>query len=408
MLSSMGRETASFSVDLDRFYQALGKLATQLGGVRHLADCDRRTGWPDRGVYFFFEPGEFRAPPSQQQLRVVRVGTHAVSAGSKATLWSRLKQHRGNGKPGEAPGGGNHRGSIFRRHLGVALLRAGRFDGEAPATWGVGSSATNDVVLREEPVERLVSEYMGRLPCLWLEADDEPSTSSVRSYIEKNSIALLSRGTAIDPSSPGWLGRHAADDRIRSSGLWNVNYVGDSYDPVFLDVFAQLAAGRWRAQTPSPAISPHAPEPPSAETAALDSLAKPVLALISCTKKKADHPCPAAELYRPSTFFGMAYEVARHHAGTTMILSAKYGLVRPEQILAPYEQTLADASRVERQRWAQSVHAQLRAVPEYQAATTVVWFAGESYRGELLPRVQHDGKECIVPMEGLAQGEQLA
>jgi hypothetical protein len=40
---------------------------------------------PKRGVYFFFEDGEV-ASGSDGNLRVVRVGTHAVSNGSRSTL----------------------------------------------------------------------------------------------------------------------------------------------------------------------------------------------------------------------------------------------------------------------------------------------------------------------------------
>src|SRR5262249_17378805 len=133
---------------------------------------------------------------------------------------------------------------------------------------------------------------------------------------------------------------------------------------------------------------------------------QPVLALISCTKSKSDHGCPARELYRPSTFFRRALAYAQEHAASTLILSAKHGLVRPERMMEPYEQTLVGISRAERQRWADMVHRQLRAAPEYQAAKTVLWLAGEDYRGELLPRVEADGKACDVPMEGLPQGRQ--
>ncbi len=90
--------------DLDRFYSILRALQQQQGGPRRLADCDARSGWPKRGVYFFFEPGELRAAPNQGEPRVVRVGTHAVSANSGTTLWDRLKQHKGRGKPGDAAG----------------------------------------------------------------------------------------------------------------------------------------------------------------------------------------------------------------------------------------------------------------------------------------------------------------
>src|SRR5207249_4529063 len=115
--------------ELERFYSTLSSLALKLGGPRVLAECDGRMRWPNRGVYFFFEPGEHRAAPNGEQLRIVRVGTHAVSAGSQTTLWTRLKQHRGTGMPGDPPGRGNHRGSIFRRHVGTALLGAGRHVG---------------------------------------------------------------------------------------------------------------------------------------------------------------------------------------------------------------------------------------------------------------------------------------
>ena len=87
-----------------------GQLAQGLPGPRRLRDCHGSDGWPQRGVYFFFEPGEVRADGSD---RVVRVGTHALTATSQATLWGRLRQHRGR-LAGLHPGGGNHRASVFR------------------------------------------------------------------------------------------------------------------------------------------------------------------------------------------------------------------------------------------------------------------------------------------------------
>lgn len=100
--------------EIDDFYVLLGELRTRCGGERHLASSSGRMSWPDRGVYFFFEPGEVR--PNGDP-RVVRIGTHALKAGSKTTLWKRLGQHRGS-VGGSRPGGGNHRGSIFRLHVG--------------------------------------------------------------------------------------------------------------------------------------------------------------------------------------------------------------------------------------------------------------------------------------------------
>ena len=103
-----------------RFYELLSSLAAGLGGWRRLAECSGRMNWPQRGVYFFFEPGESRSRSGTGN-RVVRVGTHALKDGSRSTLWQRLSQHRGNAR-GD---GGNHRGSIFRLLVGAALARRG-------------------------------------------------------------------------------------------------------------------------------------------------------------------------------------------------------------------------------------------------------------------------------------------
>ncbi|MEX2551954.1 MAG: hypothetical protein WD627_03005, partial [Actinomycetota bacterium] len=100
--------------DLERFYHLLFELERRVGGKRTLGECHGRMRWPARGVYFFFEPEERRS--SYGTMRVVRVGTHALTPGSSSTLWGRLRQHRGRGS-----GSGNHRGSIFRLHLGAAL-----------------------------------------------------------------------------------------------------------------------------------------------------------------------------------------------------------------------------------------------------------------------------------------------
>jgi hypothetical protein len=137
-------------------------------------------------------------------------------------------------------------------------------------------------------------------------------------------------------------------------------------------------------------------------------LEPPVLALISCTKSKASQACAVAELYQPSTFFRLAYEFAGLHATSRLILSAKHGVVRPDQVIEPYEQTLVGASREERRRWAGMVHKQLLDSPEYQGAKTLLWLAGENYRSELLPLLGADGKRTAIPLAGLAQGKQLS
>ncbi len=222
------------SDDLDCFYALLGQLRAVSHQGRSLGELTGRIGWPARGVYFFLEPGEYQ-DSTMQSARVVRVGTHAVSANSKSSLWGRLRTHRGTGN-----GGGNHRSSIFRLHVGAALLA---FEGGRLPTWGAKSSAARSIRDQEIGHERRVSLCISAMSVLWVDVPDAPGPQSDRSLIERNSIALLSNHlNPIDPPSPGWLGRNSPRAEIVCSGLWNLNYLSDHYDPVFLDTLARYVA----------------------------------------------------------------------------------------------------------------------------------------------------------------------
>ncbi len=224
--------------DLRRFYEILGQLRDRLQSPRVLACCNGRMGWPRRGVYFFFEPGKESAIGNEVS-RVVRVGTHALKSGAKSTLWKRISQHKGTGS-----GSGNHRGSIFRLLVGDALQRRGLCP--SVASWGLGGDASKaaerlgcsqqEILRCEQPIEFAVSEYIGSMPFLWINIDDEPGPSSHRSLIERNSIALLSNfaKSPLGPPSKDWLGSDSGRELVRSSGLWNNDHVDEKYDPSFL------------------------------------------------------------------------------------------------------------------------------------------------------------------------------
>jgi hypothetical protein len=218
--------------DLIRFYDILAKLEHDLGEKRVLESCDGRMGWPNRGVYFFFETGENR---SQSGIgpRVVRVGTHALIKKSRTTLWERLKQHKGH-----------HRASIFRLHVGTALNKRDTWPKEIGKTWGKGKNTAPEVGHAAElPGEQAVSRHILQMPFIWLEVGDPPGPNSKRGFIERNAIALLSNFKAtdpLDPPGPSWLGRWADSDFIRISGLWNIKHVAETYDPEFLDILEDL------------------------------------------------------------------------------------------------------------------------------------------------------------------------
>lgn len=220
--------------DLDDFYDLLGVLEERCGGKRLLAESYGRMDWPQRGVYFFFEAGETRDDGVTP--RVVRVGTHALRS-SQSTLWKRLSQHKG-ATGGSMPGGGNHRGSVFRLHVGTAMLANGDWPQRIRESWAVGGTANPVVRESEYPLELAVSDYIGGLPFLWLAVEDPPGPRSDRGVIEAGSIALLSnvRRPPIDAASDHWLGRHADRRLIEESGLWNVNHVQDPANGAFIAV----------------------------------------------------------------------------------------------------------------------------------------------------------------------------
>jgi hypothetical protein len=225
------RSPAAPARDLDRFYALLAVLGTLPGQAQPLSQQTGRTAWPQRGVYFFREAGEHRSG-RPDVARVVRVGTHAVSAGSRSTLWGRLRAHRGG-----ADGGGNHRGSIFRLHVGAALLAR---EGLRLRTWSVGSSAPKSVRMTEVEHEQRVSSHIGAMAVLWVDVPDEPGPDSARAYIERNAIALLSnRRAPLDLPSTEWLGQYSPRDEIGQSGLWNLNYLDLDYEASFLDMLEE-------------------------------------------------------------------------------------------------------------------------------------------------------------------------
>ena len=229
--------TSARQAYLGEFYRLLGQIAASEDGPRRLAESTGRDGWPRSGVYFFFEDGEIRTDGTS---KVVRVGTHALRPTDKTRLWGRLRQHRGR-IGGRNPGGGNHRASIFRGHVGTALIRRDGLPDGLLESWACRHRHA-EWAQAEDALEREVSRHIGSMPFLWLAVPTRSDGSSDRGCIERNSIALLSCLTGgPDKPSTSWLGHHASSSKVRQSGLWNSDHVDEHYDPGFLHLLAELA-----------------------------------------------------------------------------------------------------------------------------------------------------------------------
>ncbi|MGM4929722.1 DUF6884 domain-containing protein [Tardiphaga sp. 619_E2_N8_5] len=186
------------------------------------------TDLPTHGVYFFFDETE-TTRFSNIIPRLVRVGTHGVSAGSTATLRNRLRTHFGT-----RAGQGNHRASVFRLHVGRAIIERENLQEQFP-NWGKGQSANRDITDRESPLEMRVSQYIGNLRVLAIPVLDSAGKSSMRATIERQFIAMFTEHLcALEPADPNWLGRFSDKPSIREMGLWNIRDVGEQYDLKFL------------------------------------------------------------------------------------------------------------------------------------------------------------------------------
>lgn len=225
---------SNISSDLANLRELLDALALR-NGYSYLRDCPS-AGWPQRGVYFFFDDDEPRDSVSGG-LRIVRVGSHALRVNETTTLWSRLRAHRGSMR-GRHVGGGNHRGSVFRKHVGRSLLRSRAVIGSV-STWD-SKAADRSTRHDEREVEVAVSDYIRSLPFVVASINDVPGPSSARGIVERGAIALLSAAArhGVIRASDDWLGRLADRAAITESLLWNVNHVNEAGDSRFLSSLA--------------------------------------------------------------------------------------------------------------------------------------------------------------------------
>jgi len=125
--------------------------------------------------------------------------------------------------------------------------------------------------------------------------------------------------------------------------------------------------------------------------------------LISCVKKKLSYPAKAKNLYISSLFKKLYAYGKQLNPDAIFILSAKYGLLKSEDIINTYELTLNNMSTTQVKAWSQKVIDKLDKCTDLQN-DHFVFLAGEKYRRFLLPHIQH----YEIPLKGLMIGQQLS
>lgn len=128
------------------------------------------------------------------------------------------------------------------------------------------------------------------------------------------------------------------------------------------------------------------------------------LCFVGCVKEKQAIPTQAQDLYT-SSLFQKSRAYAEQHADRWYILSAKYGLLKPDQVIAPYDLTLKTMGISDRKKWSEPVLASILEIASLSDRLT--FLTGIRYHEYLIPKLRSRGYQISLPMEGLPFGKRL-
>lgn len=163
---------------------------------------------PQNGIYIIFESCE----KYKELDRIVRVGTHT----GINQLRSRLNQHFVKE---------NKNRSIFRKNIGRCILNKECSD--YLSLWELDTTSRVDKAKNlslldltfEKGIEKRISNYIQtNLSFSVFQVD----TKDDRLFWERRIVSTLAKAADIKPSDK-WLGNHSTKDKIKASGLWQVN-----------------------------------------------------------------------------------------------------------------------------------------------------------------------------------------
>ena len=119
------------------------------------------------------------------------------------------------------------------------------------------------------------------------------------------------------------------------------------------------------------------------------------IGLIACVHTKQERPCMAKDMYI-SPFFRKGYEYLSYRCDRIFIMSAKYGLLKSDTIIAPYNKTLKDMDRRERMKWSFEL---LRDLAKYTDLENdqFILMGGVKYIEFISKKIPH----CVTPLQDI-------
>jgi hypothetical protein len=128
--------------------------------------------------------------------------------------------------------------------------------------------------------------------------------------------------------------------------------------------------------------------------------------LLSCTKSKTKHAAPAQELYSASPMFQKTLEYGKSLKPDKMfILSAKHHLVPLTKTLEPYDKTLKEMPKDEKEKWGVETIKQMKSAGINPEKDQFIFLTGSEYMKPFNQYIPDGNIEN--PMEGKRFGERL-
>ncbi len=163
---------------------------------------------PQNGIYIIFENGE----KYDNLDRIVRVGTHT----GNNQLRSRLNQHFIKE---------NKNRSIFRKNIGRCFLNKENnpylnlWELDITSKGGKEKNLKSLDLVFEKQIEKRISSYVQTNLSFCVFTVD---TKEDRLFWESKIVSTLAKSNELKPSA-NWMGNNSPKEKIRASGLWQVN-----------------------------------------------------------------------------------------------------------------------------------------------------------------------------------------
>jgi len=245
----------------------------------------------------------------------------------------------------------------------------------------------------QECSQSLSGTFTQREILLWIRSYyPDVRESTLRAHVQ----ALTSNATNRERNHPVLGSRTPLFDRV-SHGVYRVHQgsSGDTPNQVPIYGSAEPLASYGREQEPSLDRVDHKTR------SAAD------VVLVGCVKSKRTLAAAAKDLYT-SALFTKERAYAERTGVPWYILSAKYGLVGPDEWIEPYEMYLPETAPSYRRAWGARVIEQLERCEGPLQGKVIEIHAGAAYLEALRSGLTKLGALVTEPLEGLRMGERLA